>query len=297
MRTVFATVLLAATACSGSEQLAVSVTPPPTEVIETVENPSGPTPTSVAPSVPTPPPVMSDVEAVVPVRIAYGELPDQYGDLWLPMVDSAPESPVVVLIHGGFWREPFQLDLMDPLAVDLAARGIVTWNIEYRRVGGTGGWPQTGDDVALAIDELSAIAESYAIDLDRVILVGHSAGGHLALWALDQTAAVTPIGAVGLGAVVELAYFAEAQGLLDGSIVDSPDLYADAAPSLDPDRVTLVHAADDRIVPGASLRMARDAGVTIATIPDEGHFDLIEPGSESWAAALDQIAAFAGLRG
>src|SRR3954447_12215969 len=128
-------------------------------------------------------------------EIAYGDHPDQVGDLHLPDGDAKPVSrgrgvgeggtesrrlPLIVMIHGGFWRLPWDRTLMTPLARDLAARGIAAWNIEYRRVGQEGGgWPGTLDDVAAAAD---AAAGLDGIDANRVATAGHSAGGHLALW-------------------------------------------------------------------------------------------------------------------
>src|SRR5439155_8536839 len=91
--------------------------------------------------------------------------------------------PATILIHGGFWRAPYGYTLMTSLADDLANRGIATWNIEYRRIGDPGGgWPATLLDVAMAADYLQKIAPTYALDLKRVVTIGHSAGGHLALW-------------------------------------------------------------------------------------------------------------------
>ena len=122
-----------------------------------------------------------------PVRITYGEQPQQFADLYLPADEATP--PVVVLIHGGFWRAQYGLDLMVPLAEDLADAGYAVWNIEYRRVGQPGGgWPGTLDDVAAAVDELTAVTATHPLDLDRVAIVGHSAGGHLALWAAGRPA-------------------------------------------------------------------------------------------------------------
>ena len=158
---------------------------------------------------PTPAPPSTEAqqgEAVTtdsPQRITYGEAPEQFGDLYLP--DSESGAPVVVLVHGGFWRAQYGLDLMVPLAEDLVDRGYAVWNIEYRRVGQPGGgYPGTLDDVAAAINELPALAESHSLDLDRVAFVGHSAGGHSALWAGGAGLDVVPHVAIGQGPVVGL---------------------------------------------------------------------------------------------
>jgi len=115
------------------------------------------------------------------IRLAYGTGAFQFGDLRLPT--GPGPHPTVVLIHGGYWRSRYGLKLMTGLARDLAVRGYAAWNIEYRRVGNPGGgWPGTFLDVALATDYLREITTGYALDLQRVVPIGHSAGGHLALW-------------------------------------------------------------------------------------------------------------------
>ncbi|MGH3612382.1 MAG: alpha/beta hydrolase family protein [Pseudonocardia sp.] len=119
-----------------------------------------------------------------PVRVEYGSHRSQFGELTLPAGDG-PVRGVVTVVHGGFWRQAFGLELGRPLAVDLANAGFAAWNVEYRRVGGGGGWTSTFDDVAAALDLLAGPVQQVAkgrLDLDRVVAVGHSAGGHLALW-------------------------------------------------------------------------------------------------------------------
>ena len=111
--------------------------------------------------------------------ISYGDHRDQLGELRAP---SGPgPHPVVVLIHGGFWHHYWERDLMDDLAVDLVDVGLATWNIEYRR--GPGSWAFAIADVARAVDHLRLLAHEHRLATDRIALVGHSAGGHLALWA------------------------------------------------------------------------------------------------------------------
>ena len=115
------------------------------------------------------------------IRLAYGPEDLQFGDLYLPK-QSSPH-PIVILIHGGYWRAQYGLDLMNGLAEDLAKRGYAAWNIEYRRVGNIGGgWPGTFQDVAIATDYLRKLAPFYGLDLKKVVPIGHSAGGHLAFW-------------------------------------------------------------------------------------------------------------------
>lgn len=245
-------------------------------------------------------------------QIAYGEHPDQVGNLHLP-VGEGP-WPVVVLIHGGFWRLGWDRTLMTPLARDLATRGIAAWNVEYRRVGQEGGgWPGTLEDVAEAADTVAALA---GIDPTRVVTVGHSAGGHLALWlaarhrlAPGQPGAgprLRPCGAVSQAGVTDLARGAvEALGdgaceaLLGGTPEELPERYAGASPAaLLPlgVPVLLLHGSlDDIVPPGQShafAHAARAAGdvVEVVDLAGADHFDVIEPAHAGWTAAAGWIA-------
>jgi acetyl esterase/lipase len=244
---------------------------------------------------------------VGPQRIRYGDGEWQFGDLWLP-----PDSPaaIVVLVHGGFWRKIYGLDLMDPLAADLVGRGVAAWNIEYRRVGHDGGgWPGTLTDVAAAVDLLRTIGSDHRLDVDAVSVVGHSAGGHLALWLASRSLLppgaqgsdpfVTPVRAVGLGPVADLAA-AERDGVGNGAVgdflgggpADVPDRYALATPGIAGGvNVTIVRGSADDVVPAAyTLPPGTDPGsVTIVDIAGDDHFDLIDPTSRSWAAALSAL--------
>ncbi len=239
-----------------------------------------------------------------PQRISYGDSEWQFGDLWLP-----PDEPaaIVVLVHGGFWRKIYGLDLMDPLAADLVGRGVAVWNIEYRRVGHEGGgWPGTLTDVAAAIDLLRAIGTDHRLDVDGVSVVGHSAGGHLALWLASRSLlppgaqgsdpVVTPVRAVGLAPVADLAA-AERNGVGNGAVGDFlgggpddvPDRYAIATPGIaDGVGVTIIRGSADDVVPAAyTLPSGGDpGGVSVVDIAGDDHFDLIDPSSRSWAAAL-----------
>ncbi|MEU4396894.1 alpha/beta hydrolase, partial [Kribbella sp. NPDC023855] len=114
-------------------------------------------------------------------RVRYGADESQVAELHLPAGDGV--VPVAVVIHGGFWMSGYGIELATPLAKDLAAHGIAGYAIEYRRVGNGGGWPATFEDVAMAID---ALKELPRLDLGKVVAVGHSAGGHLAVWAAGR---------------------------------------------------------------------------------------------------------------
>lgn len=118
------------------------------------------------------------------MRIVYGPDASQFGELYLPAGGDKP-TPVVVVIHGGYWHAQYGLDLGAPLAADLAAHGVAAWNIEYRRIENGGRWPATFDDVATATDALVGPVQDAAhgrLDLAQVRAVGHSAGGQLAVW-------------------------------------------------------------------------------------------------------------------
>ena len=251
--------------------------------------------------------------------LAYGTAPDQLGELMLPRGEGP--FPVAVLIHGGCWLQAFNVGYFRPLAAALSKAGVATWNMEYRRVGGAGGWPQTFEDIADGIDQLRVLAQDHPLDLERVNVVGHSAGGHLALWAATRAALepdsalyrAQPLplrGVVGLAAIANLATYrigppgschSAVDGLMGGSPEDQARRYADASPS---QRlpialpVTLISGEADGIVPLAGVRQfaaLEGAGspVRVIAIPEAGHFDVAVPGSVSWpvvrGAVLQQL--------
>ena len=239
------------------------------------------------------------------IHHAYGDAPEQFGVLHLPGHIDGP-IPVVVLVHGGFWRNPYDLTLMDPLADDLVARGFAVWNIEYRRIGDDGGgWPGTLTDVATAVDRLAAIAVDHPIDLERLAIVGHSACGHLALWAAGRAAlpdgvpganpVVVPTIAVGQGAVVDLLGAAAAPlgngavvELLDGGPDEVPERYDTARPRLNagPAMFSVVGTNDDVVPPPYSVDPDRPGSIEVIEIDGAEHMDLIEPSHAAWAAVV-----------
>lgn len=238
---------------------------------------------------------------------AYGSGRDQVGDLRLP--EGPGPHPVAVLVHGGFWHHVWERDLMDGLAVDLARRAWATWNLEYRRVGADGGWPTTGDDVAAGIDHLVALAPVHRLDLDRVTLVGHSAGAQLVLWAGGRPEARVRARLVcGLAAVCDLR--AARAGGVGGRAVErlvegAPDrerALDEASPATRLPlgvRQLLAHAADDPLVPVSQSRAyaaaARATGdeVELLELETGRHLGLIDPRSAAWAAV---VKALQGLR-
>lgn len=246
-------------------------------------------------------------------RIRYGDHDDAFGDLWVP-ADAIGSLPVVVVVHGGFWTDDVGLDVMDDLAEALTESGYAAWNIEYRRVGGGGGYPATFDDVAAAVDHLSSIDDDR-LDLERVGIVGHSAGGHLATWIAARSVlpgdapwadpVVRPRVAVSQAGVLDLVDCAE-QGLggtacpdlLGGGPDDVPERYAVTSPTeLVPIGVPVVavHGDADGVVPVRQSQRYVDAAAaagddaTVRIIEGANHFVHADPDSDAWAAALDAL--------
>jgi acetyl esterase/lipase len=225
--------------------------------------------------------------------VPYGEHPEQVIDYWYP--DSYDR--LIVLIHGGFWRQQHDRQHLVPLAVACAQRGAAVALPEYRRVGGAGGYPETFTDIAAAIDSIST----------PMILAGHSAGGHLALWAsarhllpadspwkLPARPAIAAV--VGIAAVSDLEACLRL-GLDDnaaGELLGAPD----RLPETDPMRLvptgiptTLIHGrADNRVPFDMSERYAAKTGARLIALDDIGHFELIQPDSEVTLTALFEAA-------
>lgn len=253
-------------------------------------------------------------------RLAYGSAPQQFGDLRLPA--AAGPHPVVIVVHGGFWMTGHDLGLMSPLCEALRGQGLATWNVEYRRLGDPGGgWPGTFLDVAGAVDHLRLLAPEHQLDLARVVTLGHSAGGQLALWAagrrwiregeLQATSPFRIRGAVALAGMSDLeqawrlGYDVVTQ-LMGGSPDDVPGRYAAGSPAaLLPLGVpqALVHGTADAVVPPEMSEryraLARQRGDDVALVsPDVGHAELIDPASSAWPdvlSALDHVRRAADL--
>jgi acetyl esterase/lipase len=247
-------------------------------------------------------------------RIAYGRTsPVQVGELLLPA--GPGPNPVAVVIHGGFWLASYGLSLMVPLCEALAERGVATWNVEYRRVGDDGGgWPGTFLDVGAAVDHVTTLAPAFGLDLGRVVTVGHSAGGHLALWAAarpriapdSEIAVAAPLplhAAVSLAGVPDLVRgwemgFEVIGRLLGGSPGEVPERYAAASPAaLLPlgVRQVLVHGTDDGVVPIALSEAYRDTAVArgddVRLVPLAGgsHFAPIDPTSPALETIVETL--------
>lgn len=231
------------------------------------------------------------------VRLAYGSDPNQFGDLRLPKAKASGLIPVVMNIHGGYWRAKYDLAHGGHLCAALTGKGIATWNIEYRRVGDTGGgWPGTFEDVASAYRFVPQIANRFHLDPARIVVMGHSAGGQLALCLAGHeplvTRAISLAGVLDLQRAYDLHLSHDApKEFLGGSPDEVPDHYREADPMRLPipqATQTLIQGEADADVPPDLSRRYFDAkkkiheNVTLVEIPKADHFDLIDPRSAAW---------------
>jgi acetyl esterase/lipase len=229
-------------------------------------------------------------------RLSYGTDRNQFGDLRLPKTKGP--FPLVMNIHGGFWRAKYDLAHAGHLCAALTAKGIATWNIEYRRVGNPGGgWPGTFEDIRSAYRYMSQIAKQHDLDSTKVVVMGHSAGGQLALCLAAHESSLNRV--ISLAGVVNLQQAWE-QHLSDNAVVaflggkpgEVPEHYHEADPMQFPiDHATtqwLIHGAGDDTVPSyfsrqyAEQKKTRGEDVHYTEISTAGHFDLIDPHSNAW---------------
>ncbi|PYI69680.1 alpha/beta hydrolase [Arthrobacter livingstonensis] len=242
---------------------------------------------------------------MTPQRYAYGPDPSQWAELYLPEVPR--HAGVVVVIHGGYWRSRYGADLGAPLARDLASHGVAAWNLEYRRMGNGGGWPETFLDVAAGIDALARAAGDHGLDLSRVVVLGHSAGGQLGVWAAGR--ADLPATAVGGAPAVEVSGVVSQSGLLNLTQAQHLGLSNNAVTALLGNDVALVdpmaaiplpvpvyavQAADDDDVPASQSQSYVNAVVAAGgqaefiDVPGD-HYDLINPASGAYAVCRDLV--------
>jgi acetyl esterase/lipase len=250
-------------------------------------------------------------------QIAYGALPQQVAQLWLP--EGAGPFPVVLMVHGGCWlSDVANLSLMNYAAEDLRKRGIAVWNIEYRGVDRPGGgYPGTFQDLAAAADKLGQLGRDYHLRTDHIVAFGHSAGGHLALWlaARGRIAAGSPLksatplsiaGVVSSGGLPDLETV-RAQGicgqdtvvrLVGAPTASHPHVYADTSPAelgVGTDREQLISGDQDGIAPPAladaySAKMKlKGAAIGAVTVANTGHVELISPGTPAWDETVKAI--------
>lgn len=256
------------------------------------------------------------------IRLAYGPAQSQFGELRLVKGAGAGPFPVVVAIHGGYWRARYGLDHLGHACAALTTAGFATWSVEYRRVGEAGGgWPGTLEDVAEAIDFLRDLARDHPLDLGRVVAMGHSAGGHLALWAagrhripprsrLQMDDPLPLRGVVSLAGVCDLRRAwglglsdGAAAQLMGGTPAQVPERYAGASPAeLLPLGVpqALVHGTADADVPFEisagyhSRAMAAGDSAELISLPGAGHFEIVNPDTREWQTVIAAVRRLAG---
>jgi acetyl esterase/lipase len=241
-------------------------------------------------------------------RIHYGDQEDQFVDLRRP---TGHPVGTLVLLHGGYWRPGYHLDQLDAIANVMTRAGWVTWNVEYRPIGDGGTWPDPMTDVALAIDRLDK--EGLA---SRVVILGHSAGGQLAVWAASRNSRtpggppkVRPAGVISLSGVLDLTRAAYAPGSSQpvtafdgGTPAQEPSHYALSDPTLLVPAacpVWAVHAEADLVVPAEQATSYVDHATAaggrarVVTVPGD-HFTLIDPRAPSWPTIRKLIGTAGG---
>jgi acetyl esterase/lipase len=232
-------------------------------------------------------------------RIAYGDDPNQFGEVRIP-AGKGPH-PVVIFIHGGYWRARYDLTHAGHLCAAITSAGFATWSLEYRRVGQPGGgWPGTMEDVRDGALHVQKLRESHHFDLTRVVVAGHSAGGQLALWLAAQKA-------LSLRAVVPLAAVSDlrrawslklSDGIVEQYLGGTPDQVPDRYGACSPMQLLpisvpqrVVHGTKDDVVPfEMSQQFARASrNSTLVRIEGSGHFELIDPRSAAWPMVLRNL--------
>jgi acetyl esterase/lipase len=237
-------------------------------------------------------------------RFSYGRAAEQFGELRLPR--TAGPHPVVIFIHGGCWLNQYSLDHVSSISRALANEGYAVWTPEYRRIGDVGGgWPGTFEDISLGVKLLQDLTPEFGLRLDRVVAMGHSAGGHLALWLAARRnlggisryashEAMPLHGVISLAGIADLLAYEELgnecasslPGLLGGTSSEQPARWAE----VDPIRLLpfgmpahFIHGEIDSIVPLAqSEAMALKSGGALHVVKGGGHFDLVSPHADAW---------------
>ncbi len=263
-------------------------------------------------------------------RLKYGNGDLQFGELFLPRLAAGKRAPVLMFVHGGWWKNEYGLEYGGHLCDAFRSEGIAAWSTEYRRVGDAGGgFPGTCEDVAAGFDYLKKLAESYPLDLNHVAVAGHSAGGHLAFWlagrpnvpeqsslhkpppALAMHGVVSLAGAIDLRATIELAGHAifahdklEVERFMGGSPKGVPERYRAGDPGelmpITTPQWLLQGTKDDQIppeLPGRWAERGRRLGeqVTVEMIPGADHFDVVDPLSKAWPKVRAAVRAALGI--
>jgi len=242
-------------------------------------------------------------------RVPYGSDPNQFGDIRLPQ--GKGPLPLLINIHGGFWRAKYDLAHAGHFCAALTAKGIATWNLEYRRVGNPGGgWPGTFDDIRSAYRFLPQLAKRYSVDVNKVVVMGHSAGGQLALCLAAREPSLKRV--VSLAGVLDLQQAWDLHlsnnavvEFLGGKPSDVPEHYREADPmQLSIDHATtqwLIHGAADDVIPSyfsrnyAQQKKPKGEDVHYLEISTAGHYDLIDPRSQAWPRVQDTVRHLIGL--
>lgn len=266
---------------------------------------------------------VSDLLALPPAEAdlisPYGRAPQQFGQLRLPQ--GKGPHPVVILIHGGCWLSEYDLRHISPLAAAITELGFATWSLEYRRIGDPGGgWPGTFLDIADGVDHVRTLSENHALDIDQVLAIGHSAGGHLALWAaardkLPEDSSLfrpdpLPVqGVIALAGVTDLGRLEFQKGcgdaavrLMGGPPEKEPLRYAQGSPiELLPIHVPQILIQGDRdpviSLDGArayhAAARAKGDSCRLVVLEGAGHYGLVIPSSPAWKAVRDALLSFA----
>ena len=240
------------------------------------------------------------------MRLSYGSDKYQFADLRVPKGNGP--FPIVISIHGGYWRAKYDLEYMGHMCDALAAKGIATWNLEYRRVGNPGGgWPGTFEDVRNGYHYIVQNAKKYNLDERTIIVTGHSAGGHLALCLASYEPTVKNV--IAFAGVVDLQRAWE-EHLSDDAVVELlggtpsavPEHYEEADTmrrSIESAAQFLVHGTGDDIVPVsfsstyAEKKIKSGEKVTFISLPAADHFDVVDPNSKTWPDIEQRIVNIA----
>jgi acetyl esterase/lipase len=247
--------------------------------------------------------------------IFYGDGDLQFGELRLP--EGPGPHPAIVLIHGGCWMAQHDVSHIRKLAAAFTAEGFATWTLEYRRVGDAGGgWTGTFDDIAKGADLTVDLAGPFDLDPDRIVVAGHSAGGHLAIWLASRPsrwpARLRPTAVLALAPAADLVYLHRngvcqeaVNGLMGGTPAEYPERYRLASgtsrlPLPVPQYIVLGSYDTDWTPVGRRyVEAARQAGnePNVIDARASGHFEMIDPDSSTWPQVLMAARAAAGLNG
>lgn len=242
------------------------------------------------------------------LRLRYGSDANQFLELRLPQEKTTHPWPLVINIHGGFWRAKYNLEHAGHLCAAIAANGVATANLEYRRVGNAGGaWPGTFEDIRSAYQFLVQNADKHRLDARRMVVIGHSAGGQLALCLAAHQSTVTRV--ISLAGVVDLRRTYELHlsndavvEFLRGTPAEVPDHYREADPmqlSIPRARQWLIHGANDDTIPPefsrnyVATKKKQNEDVQLTEIQSADHFDVIDPRSKAWAYVEEAVLRLA----